>query len=158
MAQPETEQPLDRDLDALIGAGDAARAGDGRVDRPDASKRRAAALHRTLQEPPSAGATPNLTPIVMARIARKMESAPTASPSRPTVAARLRTALAHLSLGPVAAVGTLAAVLAIALFAAGGAPSGPLSGAAVGVAAPSLAALAAVVLAVGSLAWWLRRR
>lgn len=158
MSESNPERPLDRHLDALIEGGairsDAARASIG-----SAAARSAAMLHRMLEEPPDADTAPDLTPVVMARIERK--AAPPAPGASPSLADRFRSALARVALGPVAAAGALAAALAaalaIALFAAGDAP-GPLSGAAVGLAAPSLAAVAVVALGIGAAAWWLRRR
>lgn len=157
MSESNPERPLDRHLDVLIEGGGAVRADGGSAPIGSDPSPRASTLHRLLEAPPDDGAAPNLVPIVMARIERKAATAPPAPGASPSLADRFRSALARVALGPVAAAGALAAALAIALFAAGDAP-GPLSGAAVGLAAPSLAAVAAVALVIGAAAWWLRRR
>lgn len=158
MTQPDADHPLDHDLDALIDADATVAPRTGRHGGVDAASGRAVALHRLLREPPDTGATPNLAPIVMERIARRLAAPPVAATPRASLIDRLRSALASLALGPVVAAGSLAAVLTIALLGGRANGGGTLSGAAVGVAVPSLAIVAVSLLAIGALAWWLRRR
>lgn len=158
-----------RVLDTLT---DAARAGgdfDARIAGADvepANDLRLVALHAALRQPPADGASPNLVPIVMERIARRAAAAGAAREPHGAsrvqavgVVARLRDALGRIDIGPVLAVGSLAAVLALALWSAGAAgTAGSMSGAAAGLAVPSLFVVALVALGVGVAAAWLRRR
>lgn len=149
--------------------------GDAILDVAAAEDHRLLALHEALHAPPPGSTTPDLVPIVMARIARRAASVTTtAAADAPSAAGaagaavgmpaggrldRLRDFLSHLTLGPVAAVGSLAAVLAFALWSVGDdAAASALSGAAAGVAVPLLAVVALLALAVGLGALWLRRR
>lgn len=158
-----------RVLDTLTDAARAGRDIDARIagaDAEPANDLRLVALHAALREPSAAVAAPNLVPIVMERIARRAAKAGTAPEPNGTpraqavgVLARLRDALGRIDLGPALAVGSLAAVLALALWSAGAAgTAGSMSGAAAGLAAPSLLVVALVALGVGLAGAWLRRR
>ncbi|MBK6768909.1 MAG: hypothetical protein IPG72_07860 [Ardenticatenales bacterium] len=158
-----------RKLDTLTDAARTRRLGGEHgagADAEPANDPRLVALHEALQEPPTAGATPNLVPIVMERIARRAATAGAAPASNGApraqavgLVARLRAALGRIDLGPAVAVGSLAAVLAFALWSAGDVgTAGSLSGAAAGIAAPVLLVVALVALGVGLAAAWLRRR